>query len=552
MAISEIESFSRRDVARRASESPEGRKKIEDMVERIKDLRRVIRENPEQAKNYRPPRELLEELYADLAKEYEEIPMTKEEIEREFSAENLAKISLNDYVKLLRRVPPRFVTHVTRQGVRDHVSHHDAGKGKYSGGFEKIVEAGKLQSVLEQHLQGTITRDIVKEVLSQHLRIPAEFASIKEARQEIDDFLNRSRATNLASSEIADRRALHVAMDYVADDYYGGERENEIFFVYPTAYVAAHNYLAPQTLPFSEELKLSDDEKRSQYNDFWIRSKKTGAGELPVDAAIVFIPERTPVDPETGSRYALDKDKNPIVNTEEIDRLKRVISSPELRALWPRMYEHVAGYRAALNEKRKSDALLAKSETKPGTYAWSLVQEKAHRVVKEFEERSKDIEPLIKICRDKGIKDPRFYEVFVSDDLEKWQALTSLFDRSERDEPFKTVYDDEMLAERTRSLGIHFKIAENTVPSRAYWEKHFKTTGKKPSKIVFYEQSIPSQALEAFKDRAGLKEQKDGADLREMFSENLVSNRDIHDYMQRERELFAQFAEEVLRDLYPE
>ena len=41
-------------------------------------------------------------------------------------------------------------------------------------------------------------------------------------------------------------------------------------------------------------------------------------------------------------------------------------------------------------------------------------------------------------------------------------------------------------------------------------------------------------------------------DLKSMFSENIFSsNRGVHDAMQREREIFAQYAEELLDEIYP-
>ncbi len=553
MSVSELESFSRRDVARRAAETPEGRKKIEDMVTWIKELRQIVRDNPEQAKNYRPPRELLAEFYEQLAREYEEIPLTKEEIEREFSAENLSKLPLNDYVKLLRRVPARFVTHVTRQGIRDHVSHHYSGSEQYSGGFEKIIEAGKLQSVLEQYLQGVVTRDVVKQVLSDHLKIPQDFDTVEEAREHIDDFLNRSRSNMLVSSEIADQRALHVAMDHVADDFYGGERGNEIFFAYPTAYVAAHNYLAPQKTAFRKGLELNAEERSSEYNDFWIRNKKNGAGELPVDAAIVFIPENAAVDPKTGSRYALGPDRKPLPNTDQIEKLKKIIASPEMKVLWPKMYERITDYRNALGKKRADEDRLAMLRNeKAGMYTLSGAEDDVRRSTAELEEKMEMIKPFIDSCRAGGLTDKRFYDIFESRDGEAWNALASAFDRSVQSEPFAaTPVDDNNFTERVRSLGIYLKLAENTVSSRTYWEKRFQTSGaKRPSKVIFYEQAVPTQALQAFKERAGLKDHRERIDLREMFSENLVSNRDIHNQMEREREIFAQYAEEILRDLY--
>ena len=53
----------------------------------------------------------------------EKLPLDRRQIEELFSEENLAGLDLNGFVELLRRVPPRFMTHVTRQGVRDNISY---------------------------------------------------------------------------------------------------------------------------------------------------------------------------------------------------------------------------------------------------------------------------------------------------------------------------------------------------------------------------------------------------------------------------------------------
>lgn len=556
MAIPEFKrpAPSRAELAHFAEAKPETKSKMKDLAAWLKELRQMMHQDPEKAKQYRPPAELLQQFYADLEKEYEEMPLSKDEIEREFTSENLAKLSLEEYVVLLRRVPPRFVTHVTRQGIRDHFSHHQGDRNIFNHGFEKILEAGKLQSVLEKYLQGTISREAVKTILKEHLKIPAEFGTIEEAHQEVDDFLNRSRATNLASSQIADQRALHVAMDFVADHYYGGESGNEMFFAYPTAYVAANNYIAPQFMAFPKGLRLDKSAQTSQYNDFWVKSKQGGKGELPVDAAIVFISENAKVDPATGSKYAVDKEGRPLANSEQINNLKNFISSPELRQLWPQMYKEIDAFKKIVWRVRDLEEEIAGLE-QYGDYKLSGKREELGEAEKELAEGRATIEPLLSLAKSYGVTDERFYGTFESDNIGAWQSLTTLLGRSVKDVPFKKddEWDEMAVSDNLRHINMEYKLAENTVSSREYWEGYFARTGKKPSKVLYYEQSNPNAALQAFKDRAGLskKDKTDHpSDLREMFQDNLVSNKGMHEQMAEERAQFLEYAEEVLQELY--
>src|SRR3990167_196789 len=128
----------------------EMREKRDYLASWLRELRQMQRDNPEKAKDYIPPKELVLRFYEEVAKEYKALPFSKEEIEEKFSAENLSALSLEEYVELLRKVPPRFVLHITRQGVRDRASFH-SGRGQVSDGFEKILSDRKIKSKLEQY-----------------------------------------------------------------------------------------------------------------------------------------------------------------------------------------------------------------------------------------------------------------------------------------------------------------------------------------------------------------------------------------------------------------
>ena len=102
---------------------------------------------------------------------------------------------------------------------------------------------------------------------------------------------------------------------------------------------------------------------------------------------------------------------------------------------------------------------------------------------------------------------------------------------------------------------MSFQLAdsEKTISSRQYWEQYFQRVGRQPSKIIFYDQATPNGALDAFRQHAGISDsQHKEIDLKNMFAENIFSsNKGLHDAMQREREVFAQYAEELLGEFYP-
>ncbi len=528
-----------------------GENKLVDLARWLKELRKM---SEDEAKNYLPPPDLLQRFYEETAEAYEQLPLSKEEIEEQFSAENLSRLTLQEYVDLLRRVPPRFVTHTTRQGIRDHISHHSGDQEKFNRGFEGMVEKGKIQSVLERFLEGIISKETVHSVLEQHLQIPEDFPTIDEARARIDEFLNRSSATNLAASEISDQRALHVAMDFVGDAFYGGESGNEIFFVYPTAYIASQHHVAPQYMPFPERLKLDEVGGTSQFNDFWIKSKNEGKGELPIDAAIVFLPESTPVDRNTGSRYMTTPEGKPVHNTEQIGNLKKFIESDELRELWPKIYRQVNEYRDQLGYLQQAEEKLAELRgNQKDDRGYDELVTKVDRLKDELDRQKEALRPLIDLARKYNISDQRFYIIFEKGDHTAWQSLRSLLNRSVNDIPFKNDNDDQIRVEGDiRELGLQYRLAVDTAPAQEYWEAYFTRTGHKPSKVIYYEQATPNNALRVFREKAGLME--DGphreTNLREMFRENLVSNKEMHRRMEHERQLFLQFSEELLDEIY--
>jgi hypothetical protein len=558
MAIPSFEKKpSKAELRRFSKDNPEWAEKRRQKAANLLEFRKTVQElektDPEAAEAYRksylPPEKSLEQFYSQVEEEYQELPFSEAEIRELFTTEHLSRLSLDEYVKLLRHVPPRFITHVTRQGIRDNISHHYGGYGEFHRGFEGILESGFIRSILEQKLLDGVTKETVQTILKEELHIPEEYPTRLQAYERIDDFLNRSPVVH-HSSEFADKKAVHTALDMVGNTYYGGETGNEIFFIYPAAYIAANYRMGTQLMNIPERFTPDSTYRTSQFNDFWLMSKEKKSGDLPIDASIVFLPARAEVDPETGSRYAVGPDGKPEKNVEEVKKIIAMFSSAEMRELWPKLendFQSILEIRSAV-ERLLEDAAQFESENQ--SYDAENRRNSAEKKKLLLDQEMIKLDPLFDLINKYHISDPRFLKAVTSTDFLDNQALNYFFRESQKPAPFSDQYGSE---ENLVHLNLVYKLAEKTISSKDYWEAYFARTGRRPSKVIFYEQDSPNEAMRVFRERAGLVEEglHQQIDLKEMFVENDIGQEGIHDQLQNERELFLRFAEELLDDLYP-
>ena len=356
---------------------------------------------------YRPAEEIIGDFRDRVRAVYEYPPLSREEIEREFTAEKLSSLSLQEYIELLRGVPARFVTHITRHGFRDRTSHHNSGDLNFQRGFEELLKKRQLQSALDQINEGEWNEQRVRAVL-ERIGIPQKLGTKGEALERLSQFLDLAKNPWI-KSEFADNNAFHGAIDYVADWYYGGEIGNQIFVVYPAAFIASHYECSHQAsrIPDGFLEKNPDHDK----NDLWMMRKDDKRGVLPLDAGIVFIPSHAQVDPTTGSRYAI------------------------------------------------------------------------------------------------------------------------------KEESFQT---EEK------------QLAEHTISSHDYWEEYFRKIGYKPSKIIYYDQMDPNEALAEFREKARLPNHLHSTvDLKSMFAENMLSQTAMKENLTPQRSLFRDLARTYIDRCYP-
>lgn len=396
-----------------------------------------------------PARELLKQFYAEQKEKWANSEFTQEDLKEYLSEENLAKLSLEDYIALMRRFPNEMVTHVTRQGVRDHTGHtfHNAGENQFLDGFKSIVRDGRLRSALGIKMVEGMKEDTVAKYLNL-----GRFKS----RQEAVDFLHSMTRPKEAPGSFADVSSIHFAAEEVADAYYGSEKGNEIFFAYPSAHVASQYH-------FSGRL---DQAGGGYWNDQWVWANEERG--MAIDAGLVFIPEGARVDPQTGSRYKLDAETKPVKNVEVAEAIRRFVDAPGFQKFAEEVTNEIGSLSSGFE-----------------------------RVFKKYRPRLKD---------EFGLADERIQSAVLDYDLlralsrHKENLAEGKGDAEEEDGNIVQQIDGSL-----KNAGVYFQEAESTVSSKEYWDRYFsENPDKRPSKIIYYKGQSPTAALHAWREENGL------------------------------------------------
>ena len=361
-------------------------------------------------------------------------PYSNEELQQYFNPEYLAELSLEEYQELLRRFPSHLVTHVTRQGVRDHkgLVSHGAGVGQNTDGFKDMVEDGRLLSPLGVAIKDGMTEESIKKLL-----VLENVKSREEALKKLKYMTN----PNETQGTYADRNAIHIACEEVADCYYGSETGNEIFVVFPSALIASQYY-------FSGTLNEGGS---GYWNDTWVWDAE-GRG-IDLNAGVVFIPADAQVDPETGSRYAVEEGKA-VVHKENVQSMYTLIEDADFIE-----------------------------------FATS-VQKIWERNGNNAEKIQVELQPYQKILSERfGISDSRLQEAMLD-----YTFLNTV--SVNKGTPYFEIKCESVITKGLQRRGIYFREASTTVSSREYWERYFENhPEKKPSKIVYYSGGNPTKAL---------------------------------------------------------
>lgn len=396
------------------------------------------------------PKELLKAYY----EKQETQPLTTQGKRELLVPEVLSSLSTEEYIALWRRLNPYFLTHVTRQGFRDHnaMIYHSGGLQEFHSGFVNVLSDEKqLRPPVVIH-HGLRTRDeaSVRTYLSRWV---LEAPNPQEAQERFDQLLHFTFA---AAPRYPDETAVHLATQIVADEFYGGERGNEIFFTYPSDVIASQYNFAFN----GWEKDFTKPQSETKWNDVFVWPNTLDNPGIPVDAGVVFLPETTLVDPNTGSKYASEV---------------KIIDGREQRVLVEdaKLVNRFRGWAVNLNDDSPVSKALSdykKESSRNGD------TETTRRVLSEI--LSQELQGL-------GFSEDAI-AVFVRD------FNVNLAQRS---------LVEERLTAGLRESNSNWKRAENPIPAKDYWESYFtKYTDLKPKHIIYYD-GDPTTAIYDFQQK---------------------------------------------------
>ncbi len=286
----------------------------------------------------------------------------------------------------------------------------------------------------------------------------------------------------------ADSSAVHLAAESVADSTYGGESGNEIFFAFPSVMIASQ-------YEFSGNLSASGA-NNDQY--VWPEIDKG----LSVDSGIAFIPEDARVNPEKGSKYELDQENK----TKPTEGIQEVLN--------------------------------ARFGDKPG-FVQAFIQESYKYNDLPENERNDAIE---KILDEFEVKDGKARELLSDSGLvEKLSEIWGLENEKMEYEKILTTYFQEK--------GLNpYKLAENPVSSKEYWEDYFhKNPESRPKHIVYYSGGNPTKAMNQWREQNGITIKDGRPDMG--FSENEASREEKNKNDTQQR--FVSIARSIVDKHFP-
>jgi hypothetical protein len=410
------------------------------------------------------PQKLLEAYYEKM----ETLPLTNAEKRELLKPELLAELSMDEYIALWRRLNPHFLSHVTRQGFRDHnaMVYHSAGLREFHNGLVSVLEDEKMLRPPMAVRDGLRARDevSVRQFLESYV---LKAGTEEEAKERLNAQLNFTWAT---APHYPDKTAVHFAAQIVADGYYGGEQNNEVFFLYPSDVLASQHHFAFN----GWEKDFTKPQSETKWNDVFVWPSSLDNPGISVDAGVVFLPENTPVDPETGSKYASEIR---IVEGEE----KRVMVEDE------KLVSKFIEWAKKLNNE--SPVVQAYKEYREPKDYWK--RREAQRICLDAI-RSE----MLKLGFDEETAANLTEEILSNDGMGAFVAYGRL------DWGDKT--PEEAAYGKLKSASANWKRAENTITAKEYWERYFaEHPEQKPKHIVFYN-GDPTSAIHEFQQKYGI------------------------------------------------
>lgn len=436
---------------------------------KIEDERRELEERIAGTDVEEPKQEFLEKF---------ETPLMPEEKKEGLDFEALAELSTEEYLELWRRLNPFFLTHVTRQGIRDHnaMVYHSAGMGEFQEGMTEILADGKMlrtpaevhyglgQEVTEEGVAGALDKMLAgKRIDIEEMR--GKGMSDKAIVNSIVEGLPVN-STIAAAEPWTDKQAVHFAQMTALDEYYGGETGNEAMFVFPTDVIASQCRFGGHT---RDGLTTAQVDQERKWNDMFVWPE---GKEITIDAGLTFLPKSTMVDLETGSKYATEVVEHdghevrvPIIDEEAVGKF----------AEWVSNLDEAAG------ENYDEDTLMEQGKA-------AGVPERMLREV---------LDPL----EDFQYRLPEFLK---GGDLSKdmWLIPPEELEKMTPEERRRRSVEQYLEGYTSR-----YKLAEDAIPAEEYWEGYFREhPEQKPAHIIYYD-GDPSEAILGTLKTAGVLEE---------------------------------------------
>ncbi|MFZ5376517.1 MAG: hypothetical protein ACOZAN_02495 [Patescibacteria group bacterium] len=398
------------------------------------------------------PRGIVEKHYSEI----ENIPLSNEQKRDLLKHEALSQLSMEQYIQLWKKLNPHFLSHVTRQGFRDHnaMSYHEGGFNEYHSGFTAIASAQE-QMLLPPLRIGplqTVSEESVKEWMGSLVFQGDESA----AYDAFDDLLNYSIAK---APKYPDKTAVHFASEAVVDSHYGGERNNEAFFVFPTdVIVSQHNF----AFNGSEET-LTNAQSELKWNDVFVWPSNEQNG-INLNAGIVFLPKSTQVDRETGSKYlsqiaTIDGEQKRVM-VEDGQLVGKIIDFCEGIQPGSKLYEQFHALDEQKNYLERQSVLMDLHQS----FSDTLIEIGVH--------------PDDSMSLASAIIGAMYYSPTI-----------------DREHAIKIINEVNI---------VKYKRAENTVSAEQYWEDYFSThENQRPKHIVYYD-GDPTEAVLRFQREHGI------------------------------------------------
>lgn len=471
-----------------------------DLYQQASTLEQEVKALQEKGAEIPQPRELLDAYYEKIANS----PLSNEQKRELLKPEVLSSLSTEQYIALWKRLNPHFLSHVTRQGFRDHnaMMYHSAGLQEFHGGFlgvmndQRLLRPPMALGELKNRDEGTVKAWMGDWILGEETE--------DKAREKLGNLMNFHLA---AAPKYPDKTAVHFAAQLVADDYYGGESDNEVFFIYPSDVIASQHDFAFN----GSEKDFTQPQSETKWNDVFVWPEVVENSGISIDAGIVFLPKNTPVDPETGSKYASEIQ---VVDGEE----KRVmIEDHELVSKfvdWARQIDGSSPIRQAF---------------------------KAYKDERNYYLQQDKKDDVRRVIAD-GLEKLGFSE----------DAVQSLAEKLFTEMHWRETFEDEMSEHMVRETGAHYKRSENTVRAEDYWEGQFAQNPNLRPKHVIYYNGDPSRAVLEFQRTHGIGRANISETEGELlgFDDRHVTDMENDPRSNKGRQELIDIAEKIIREHY--